>query len=405
MDRAEKLAVAKAVSCIAGQVTVGDIVEKTGLPVLCVNRCLNSLAYECSAHLEVRSDGKIVYSFPSNILLRSKAGAFNRVFSFALRLMLNLFVVVLKVVIGSTLFVSIVLVYSICFLALEVVSVFFNMEAVARKMFREFFAILIQLVRNSHGKDDKRLLRLPPILENCYAFLFGPADPNVVLEKERWLNTAKTIRANNGIVVPEQIRVWALDTDFEKFDLEALVRLDGMPVVTESASIAYYFPSLEKEEVDSDSDIFELDAHLEERTWHFSGIKSDDLAPVMFLAILNFVGANFMYFTFGTLPSVVTKPLAFGLLTALWMYGNAFLLFPLVRFLICAYRNHKITERNVERKLLADSLTHPDRELKLRLKECRETAKQIAVESSKKETVFSTREDALEQFIMNPQLG
>ncbi len=403
MDKAEKVAVARAVSSIAGMVTVADVVERTGLPVLCVNRCLNALAFECVAHLEVRSDGKIAYGFPSNILLRSRASAFSRGLSFLFCLLLNLLVVVLKLAIGAALFVSIVLVYSVCFIVLEVVSVFFNMEAVARKMFREFFVILLQMVKNSHGKDEKKFLRLPPILENCYAFLFGPANPNAGLEKERWVNTARTIRDNNGMVVPEQIRVWALDMDFEKFDLEVLVRLDGMPVVTESGSIAYYFPSLEKN--DSASHSSETAGYLQERNWHFSGIKSSDLSPVLFLAILNFVGANFMYFTFATLPSIVTKPLAFGFLTALWMYGNAFVLFPLVRLMICAYRNHKITERNVDRKLLSESLESPDQNLKIRLHECCEAARKLGIESSKRATVFTTREDALEQFIVNPQLG
>jgi len=401
LDKAEKVAVARAVSSIAGRVTVADVVEKTGLPVLCVNRCLNALAFECAAHLEVRSDGKIAYGFPSNILLRSKASAFSRGLSFLFSLLLNLFVVVLKLAIGAALFVSIVLVYSVCFIALEVVSVFFNMEAVARKMFREFFAILIQTVKNSHGKNEKKFLRLPPILENCYAFLFGPANPNACLENERWLNTAKTIRDNNGMVVPEQIRVWALDMDFEKFDLEVLVRLDGTPVVTESGAIAYYFPSLEKD--DSVLQPSQTAGFLQERNWHFSGIKSSDLSPVLFLAILNFIGANFMYFSFASLPSVATRPFALGFLTALWMYGNAFVLFPLVRLMICAYRNHKITERNVDRKLLSESLESPDPHLNIRLQECRDAARILALDNSKKETVFSTREDALEQFIMKPQ--
>lgn len=391
-------------SCQGTPITVAQIVSITGLPVLCVNRCLNALAYDCGAHLEVSSEGKITYLFPSNFDWLYRSSFFQNFLSFLWRWVEKAVSILVRLVFGSILFFSVAVIYALCFAALEIFSVFGGMESAAGNMRRDFFNILISFLKlpNKSNKSTRKT-QLPPFLENCFSFLFGPADPNKGIDEYKWRTVANAIRARQGVVIPENLRVWSHTADLEKFELSVLVRLDGMPMVTDSGDILYYFPSLVTAP-ENDLKLPSEFSYLEERCWHFSGVDTKDLVPVIALALVNLVGCNLIYFAANSLPSIVNKPLLYLGITLLWLYGNMFLIFPLIRIALCAKRNHGIIERNITRKMIALELMDAPEELQERLLAASSLAAEIAQNSDESRTVFSTREDSLEQFIMDPSI-
>ena len=370
--------------------TSADLVSATGLPVLCVNRCLNSLAYDCGAHLEVSSDGRLTYLFPQNLAWLYRTSALHKVLGWVTRRLAKLLFFLVRMTFGSILFVSLFVIYSVCFIVLQVLAVFFNMELLAATMKERFFNLLFSTFR-LRGKNKK----VPAFFENCFAFLFGPPDPNLDSEPEKWKAIANLIASNRGVVIPEQLRVWSDIKDMNRFDLSVLTRLDGMPQVTESGEILYYFPSLVSQ--NSNSERKKFPAWLEQKTWHFSGVRTADLSPVLGLAFMNLIGCNFAYYMVHVLPPV--NKLLYAGITLLWIYGNTFLIFPLVRIFICAWRNDVITKKNVERKLLAEELLYPKEDILAKLEASRQMASEMARFTDSATVVFTTEKDSLEQFI------
>lgn len=400
MDKKEREIIVAAIGASDGRVTAGDLVSATGLPILCVNRCLNSLAYDCGAHLEVSSDGSLRYLFPYNFAWLYRTSFLTKALRFLSKLFVRICFFLVKFSFGSILFFSLFLVYAICFTVLQIFSVFSNMENAASSMKREFFNLLVCYLKmpNKSGKSAlKTKTRMPAFFENCFAFLFGPTDPNAGKEAETWKSIANVIGRNHGVTIPEQVRVWSKDRNYEKFELSVLVRLDGMPLVTESGDILYYFPSLVT--LSDSAGEFRCGDYLEEKTWHFSGIASKDLIPVVALALVNLIGCNFIYFWLHALPLLVNKPIFYWGITLLWIYGNTFLLFPLIRIALCAKRNDRITTSNVDRKLLADELQDPKEGLRDRIAASRQMASEMAKQAEAVSLVFTTQKDSLGQFI------
>lgn len=404
MDKKERQIIAEAISSCQGRITAAEIVSLTGLPVLCVNRCLNSLAYECGAHLEVNSEGRVSYLFPANFAWLYRTTFIQKFAKLLGRVVGGTVQFLLRLTFGTILFLSIAFIYTICFFVLEVVSVFSNMENAAGTMRREFFDLLFSFLKLPGAKakqPDKKKTRMPAFMENCFAFLFGPKDPNAGMDANIWRSIADLIRSNGGVVIPEQLRIWSNTLSFENFELNALVRLDGMPLVTEEGNILYYFPGLiskpEKQEVKNLEQMY-----LKERNWHFSGVGTKDLLPVLALALLNLIGCNLAYFGLHALPTLVNKPFFYWSITILWIYGNTFLVFPLFRIFLCALRNHKITDRNVTRKLLAEELLYPSEETQKLLDSSYQASAEISRKASEAKVVYTTEKDALEQFILEP---
>jgi len=120
---------------------------------------------------------------------------------------------------------------------------------------------------------------------------------------------------------------------------------------------------------------------------------------VLTLALVNLLGCNLAYFGLHSLPFIVNKAALYWGITFMWMYGNTFLAFPLIRIFICAYRNHRITVRNVTRKLLAEELLYPSGEMQAKLAEAQQSALEMARQKDESTVVFTTERDALEQFI------
>ena len=377
-----------------------DIVSATGLPVLTVNRYLNAMSYECGAHLEVSSDGSLSYIFAGNFAWRYQMGRWQKMVITVLSVLQRSLFAGIKIAFGTCLVLSVSFLYALTFVVLEIVAVFTSLESATGNMRREFFDLWrYYFMRQDNSGSLKKKSRLPVFLENCFGFLFGPADPNVHMQSESWRQIAGTIRACGGVVIGEQLQVWSRQEKAQLFDLSVLVRLDGMPIVSDSGAVLYYFPALAAPPAAGDDFAGKRLAFLQEKIWHFSGVETKDLLPVLILALVNVAGCNLAYFGLHLLPFMVKQvPIYWGI-TFMWMYGNAFLAFPLARLFICAYRNHVITVGNVTRKLLSEELQYPSAEMKVRLAEAHQAALELSEKQGETTVVFTTEKDALAQFI------
>ena len=400
MDRQCKLEIARAIGSCKGHVRAADIVSATGLPVLTVNRYLNAMSYECGAHLEVSSDGSLSYIFAGNFAWRYQMGRWQKMVITVLSVLQRSLFAGIKIAFGTCLVLSVSFLYALTFVVLEIVAVFTSLESATGNMRREFFDLWrYYFMRQDNSGSLKKKSRLPVFLENCFGFLFGPADPNVHMQSESWRQIAGTIRACGGVVIGEQLQVWSRQEKAQLFDLSVLVRLDGMPIVSDSGAVLYYFPALAAPPAAGDDFAGKRLAFLQEKIWHFSGVETKDLLPVLILALVNVAGCNLAYFGLHLLPFMVKQvPIYWGI-TFMWMYGNAFLAFPLARLFICAYRNHVITVGNVTRKLLSEELQYPSAEMKVRLAEAHQAALELSEKQGETTVVFTTEKDALAQFI------
>jgi hypothetical protein len=400
LDKRTKHEIAGAIISAGGRVSAGQVVALTGLPLLSVNRCLNAMAYDCGAHLQVSSDGTLSYIFGENFQLRYRLGRLQKLCAFVAARLETFFLLAAKLAFGIILTLSVSFFWGLSFLVLEIAAVFTRMESATANMRRDFFELVMSFLKLPGSKAVAARGRLPAFLESCFAFLFGPPDPNAGAGTESWRGIAQTIKMNQGVVIPEQLRVWSLEQDDEAFDLSVLVRLDGTPVVSESGFIFFSFPAFARADIEGQSvQSSSSPTFLAEKFWHFSGVQTRDLIPVLTLALANVLASNLAYFLLRALPSVAGSPGLYWGLTFMWMYGNAFLAFPLLRIFLCAYRNHRITVRNVTRKLLAEDLQFPGSELQSRLHEALLLASQLFEQSRNATLIFTTEEDSLGQLI------
>jgi len=400
MDSSARLEVLKAITRLNGEVAPSDIVVLTGLPLLSVIRCLNSIAYESAAHLKVSSDGRIVYIFPKHLFLRRSLGKIALIGGKIRRILLALLLFLFKSIIAATLLVSLLLYYSLAFLLLQIFSVFTNMEIRSREMRDEFFALLLQMVKApvQNGETDSRE-RAPGIIDACFAFLFGPVDPNSYWHKEQWCRLSSLITACGGVILPEQARLWSTKEGTDDFDLEVLQRFDGIPLATETGNILFYFPHLVDSRPEAFADGKEQEPYLKEELWRFSELSKRDLIKVLALCLVNLLACNSAFFVLHELPALFNQALVYKLILFFWFYGNTFLLLPLSRLLLCFWRNHKITIANCLRKIQYESLKYPCRKTLQQIQEAEQLARAYAEESRRQAIIFDTEEDSLAQFI------
>ncbi len=403
MDRKEKQVIAESISSLKGRVNTGELVSRTGLPVLTVSRCLNQMAYECQAHLEVNSDGSLSYIFPENFAWTYRSGAMQKSLQALFYFARKIFFLLLKFLVSAILVLSLAIIYFIAFCFLEIMAVLTRMESAAAEMKRDFFSLLLFYIKTPFDRKKKSKLKMPSFLEHCFEFLFGAADPNSEVDGLCKQNLARIIRQKNGIVIPEELRVWSAKSDYDRFELEVLMRLDGMPQVTDSGVILFCFPSLAGRQVEEKS-VSQGITYLIEEPWQFSGASKKQLLPVLTLSLVNLIGCNLAYFFVHSIPTLSNQPLLYWGITGLWIYGNAFLIFPLFRYLICKQRNRGIELRNSQRRQMAESLANPQDELQEKLAESAKAREVLLAEAGNSKVIFSTEKDALEQFILEPAL-
>lgn len=286
----EKKIVLKAIEDSGPTITVADISQKTGLPVLTSTALLNQIAYETGGHLAVGTAGSVAYQFNAGFqnayFTRGSKNFFLRMWRifinasmYAIRMFSLVMFFLIRVSFGILLILSVLLI-----IVLVVVAV---------------VALLSKVMGDNDSDNDfdlsgllggmghffrywafdwlwdwwfwGRYLRYDPypsyypstvdypgsapqertpahtkesFLDKVFSFLFGDGDPNANLDERYWRTLGNVLKSKKGVVIAEELAPYAkVEGTGEDWVLPILVRFNGTCDVTEKGNIIYKFPS------------------------------------------------------------------------------------------------------------------------------------------------------------------
>ncbi|MFN9628918.1 MAG: hypothetical protein ACK59A_01625 [Cyanobacteriota bacterium] len=381
----------RAIERIGQRVTVGDVASATGESVAAVEQGLLALAVEVGGHLQVAEDGAIAYVFPRRLraIHLSRLGwtrmrnAWRKLWSWLLWL--------LKVSFGVVLVVLLIAV--VMALVAIVVAWFFRSGSGAQGEGGSavFFGLGSPRGPEEEGADPSsrsgeagtsptepmRRPRAKPELnffEAVFSFLFGDGPPNADLEERRWREIAQLIRRHQGVVIAEQLmpyldpsqaQVLTDDLLAEEVVLPTLVRFNGQPHVSPQGDLVYAFPDLQvtaraaadrrpsRQPATATDPLAAADPpFLREHPWRFSRASATQQLTAGGMGLVLLALAALLARMVATHAPLVIgwAPLFSGLATVAMVYGAAFLLVPLGRWLWIQKRNNGVAQRNAVRR-------------------------------------------------------
>lgn len=483
---AQKKQVLNAISDSAGKITVADIATKTSLPVLTAGSLLNQIAYETGGHLTVGSSGSVVYEFAPNIeaayIARSSKNTFLRcwrIIANASIYMARMFALamffLIRVSFGIALVLSVVTIVILVVVAITALlsqsrdndsgdfdtSGLFNVLGGVLRYWAfdwvwDWWYWGDYLRRDPYRYDNYRSTPTPVdynqdtqpgqaksakkenFLDKCFSFLFGDGNPNAALEENRWHNIAATLKANNGVVVAEQIAPF-VDNPGKNEDwvLPILVRFNGSCDVSETGNIIYSFPSFqqaafanspteqnttssdtaENSNVEQLHDLFRkqlqqrkiakqrsaaaltTEPYLKELPWELTHVTGGARATIICLAVVIMLGGLWLT------SMAMFMPLLFALsplLLAMSAYGAMFLVIPGIRWIVIQNLNKGIEQRNSARYTAHHQVINADDQLKRKLDEAAQVRYKAVEESGSETVTYSTEKDYLEQQFDRP---
>ena len=403
-SKKEQQVVIRAINQLGRRISAADVASKTGLPLISTSLIINQIAAETAGHLQVSPAGDIAYSFPigyqARYITRGMARIFERfgqqAFAFAF--------FILRISFGVMLILSLAIVAIMFFVIIFTASKSkdndefnFDFDFFDWMILRELFFWNFNYSQPTYDRYN----RLPAkaqqknnFLYNCFSFLFGDGNPNADIEERRWQAIAQLIRKNQGTLTADQLSSYTgTSPDNEDAVLPVLVRFDGQPTVTESGNIIYLFPTLLATAVNETKT--DSIAYLNERPWKFSQATADSMMWIIILAALNFFGSLWLYFQTLKFPAFSAL---LPLVSILVIYGSAFVVIPIGRYLFIQILNKRIGVRNKLRQDYASRLEHADEKLKTKLAEAK--TMQLAKHPIKTDDlVYDTQKGILEQQI------
>lgn len=484
----EKKQVLKAISDSAGKITVADIASRTNLPVLTAGSLLNQIAYETGGHLTVGSSGSVVYEFESNFaneyIKRSSKNLMLRcwrIFANACMYAARMFALVMffliRVSFGIALILSVVAIVMLVVVAITALlsqgrgdsddnsdfdprgiidllggvlrywafdwiwdwwywGSYLRWDPYPNDYYRSTPSPTEQQRLNPQTELEKNAKK-ESFLDKCFSFLFGDGNPNANLQEHRWHDIANVLKANNGVVVAEQLAPFVdKQTRNEDWVLPILVRFNGSCDVSDSGNIIYSFPSFQQARLqtqeseasgtsdDSENnnaeqlhDLFRkhivqrkmakertaakahIEPYLKESPWELSHVDGGARATIICLAVFILLGGLWLTTMGAVIPILLPfTPLVF----AMAAYGALFLIIPGIRWLVIQNLNKGIEHRNSVRYTAYNHLTNADNQLKMKLDEAAQIRARVIEQSSSETISYSTDKDYLEQQFDRP---
>ena len=405
------------------RVTVGDIAADTGLKLQEAQKGLVALAADAGGHLQVSDTGDITYLFPQNFrgILRNKY----------LRLRLKewwdkisgVLFYLLRISFGIILIASIILI--VITISLIIIGMQMNsdegdsdngMEGGGGFSFGLFpfwfgpdlfwffspgYYEYDEPIERRETKRNRKQKSELSFLEAIFSFLFGDGNPNAKLEERRWQEIGSVIRQNKGAVVGEQIapyldKIDSRSWEAEDYMLPVLTRFNGVPEVTESGQIIYYFPDLQVTAKESYQT--SVPSYLEERKWRFTKASSTQKIIAIGLGGANLVLALMLgSLLSGEIAAQMGGLVAFvnGIYGIILAYAIGYLTIPLIRYFWIQQKNKRITTRNEERFQRVRLLTSANPVLQNKLEAAKAFASQTIL--SQEDIAYSTEQDLMEQ--------
>jgi hypothetical protein len=389
--------VLRAIRALGNQVTVPDVVAKTGLSLYEASETMTTIASETQARLQVTASGEIVYRFPVHFYYLYFARGIERFFSKAGRKLTNAAFFLFKISFGLILLFSVIFIFGIALLIRSVLAAYLGSGDGIPLMWSDFFRSFKKI---AWGNENFALSPSPDgtqpgqgFLLNCYSFLFGPGNPNTGIEEECGKLIAQVIRLNEGIVLAEHFSPYTgRAPEDETVIFQILAKFNGYPKVTENNEIVYIFPSMStRSEV---ANYAHTPALIQEKEWQFTGLSKEEAQPVRILAAANLLGA--MIFVFLIVCSGGTNSAHLKLFAFFACYGSLFFFIPLARWLILNEINKDIRQRNETAREYEQRLGNPDQALLVKLEEAENLRLQENTRGTK-EIVYQTDKDYLEQ--------
>ncbi|KAG0492070.1 hypothetical protein HPP92_005468 [Vanilla planifolia] len=358
-----------AVDYFGGRVTLGDVASRAGLKLNEAERALQALAADTNGFLEVSDEGDVLYVFSKDYRSKLAAKSFRMKVEPFLEKLKGASEYVIRVSFGTTLVLSIVLVYTTI------------IALISSRRYWDPYYYRRQRFRNDDGMN---------FVESVFSFVFGDGDPNQGLEDERWKLIGRYISSNGGVVTAEELSPY-LDVepmekaaDDDSYVLPVLLRFDGHPEVDDEGNILYCFPSLQR-------------TALSQRTSRKDKTSTSEKAMVIGLGALNLFGVIVLG---SMLKNSTIAPSSFVSFVAdifplLQVYAASFFAVPLIRWFLVQNTNAVIERRNLARRQRAKVLELPDPTLRRKLLNARDMAKRTVIGSER--IVYSTEKDLLDQ--------
>ncbi len=382
-----RTAVMEAVEKLNYRVTIGDVAAQSGLDLNTAQREVLAIASETGGNIQVAESGEIAYKFAPNFreILVSRSfwlqvkewlrGVWKWVFygiriSFGILLIVSIVIVVVGIIAAT--------------IALQSQNRndndrndrrsdrggggFFWLGGFGNPFGNPF------MVFDPYYYEPQRIRERDPdemgFLESVFSFLFGDGNPNADLEERRWRELATMIRSNNGVVVAEQIAPYLDNVVYkendEYFVIPVLAKFNGFPEVSDTGTLAYKFPELQK--VASERKSKTKSTYLQEKAWQFSKAPQGKIALAIGLGVFYLVAALYLGSLLGRLALASgflgLLKAAYGLLLG---YAVLFLSTPAVRYFVLQYLNGGISDRNQKRAAIAEQLRQPSATLREKL--------------------------------------
>jgi hypothetical protein len=385
--------------------TVGDVAVQSGLDVQVAQQELMALAASAGGHLQVTETGEVAYLFARNFrsILQAKFLKL-RLLAWGHKIWRVLFYLI-RISFGVLLIASIFII-AIAILLIIVATVFSDRDSDNGSfdgfpmgwIFTDWYYFFTP---DPYSRSQSTVYSTPKssmnFLEAVFSFLFGDGNPNKNLEQKRWQAIGRTLKYNQGAVIPEQVIPFldSLDKEQSIDDamLPVLLQFNGQPEVSPEGEIVYRFPELQ---TSVRSDVSDPPASfLKESLWQFSHASSTQILWSIGLGSINFIGALALGKLLGGSSLVGFLGFVQGIYGILLAYGLGFLAIPIGRYFWIQWQNQRIMVRNQSRQSLAKQLSKQTQRLTQKLNFARQFAQSTLVDDLK--LAYSTEKDLLEQ--------
>lgn len=260
-------AIISAVEQAGGRVTVADVASGAGVSLSEAKKSLTALAQLADGHLEVSSDGQLIYAFGSvraTLLAKSSKARIMESWKKVEPVMFYL----MRVSFGVALLASIALIFT----AIVALQSSTRRDDDDREggsfgggggMFRMgpsfwwgpspfdflFWNSYQPYGVNRYEEPEEKM----SFLESVFSFLFGDGDPNYGIAQKRSQAVGQLIRSNGGALTAEQLAPY-MDPDYdygqsttvdESWVLPAVTEFGGVPDVTADGDIIYVFDDMQ----------------------------------------------------------------------------------------------------------------------------------------------------------------